>query len=96
MVQDAAGVADGEGPDPVVGGPGHDGLGGLVLGLADPPQVPGLGVPRPALGAPPAARPLPPRLGGAAAGGAGAALAVGQVLPALGADSPLRLRANPG
>jgi len=42
-VQDAAGVADRHRPDLVLGGPGHDGFGGLVLGLADPPPVPGLG-----------------------------------------------------
>jgi hypothetical protein len=43
QVQHAAGVADRERPDPALDGPGHDGLGGLVLGLADPPPVPGLG-----------------------------------------------------
>jgi hypothetical protein len=35
--------------------PAHHGLGGLVLGLADPPQVPGLSVPLPALMPAPAA-----------------------------------------
>jgi hypothetical protein len=43
QVQHAAGVADRERPHPVLDGPGHCGLGGLVLGLADPPPVPGLG-----------------------------------------------------
>ena len=43
QVQHAAGVADRERPDPVLHRPGHHGLGGLVLGLADPPPVPGLG-----------------------------------------------------
>jgi hypothetical protein len=68
--------------------PAHDGRGGLVLGLPDPPPVPGVGRPLPALVPAPAARPVLPWLGGAAGGGAGAALAVAQVLPALGADGP--------
>jgi hypothetical protein len=42
-VEDAAGVADRERPDLALDGPGHDGFGGFVLGLADPPPVPGLG-----------------------------------------------------
>jgi hypothetical protein len=41
-VQDAAGVADRQRPDPAVHGPRHHRLGGLVLGLPDSPQVPGL------------------------------------------------------
>jgi hypothetical protein len=88
LVQDAARVADRQRPDPVLHRPRHDGLGGLMLGLPDPPQVPGLSVPLPALVPPPAARPALPRPGGAAGRGPGAALAVAQVLPALGADGP--------
>jgi hypothetical protein len=88
QVQDAAGVADRQRPHPVLHRPAHHHLGGLVLGLPDPPPVPGLGVPRPALVAAPAARAVLPWLGGAAGGGAGAAFAVAQVLPALGADGP--------
>ncbi|HXZ70233.1 MAG TPA: hypothetical protein VEH31_05075, partial [Streptosporangiaceae bacterium] len=41
----AAGVADGQGADPLVNGPGNDGSGGFVLGLADAPTVPRLGQP---------------------------------------------------
>jgi hypothetical protein len=43
QVQHAAGVADRERPDLALGGPGHSCSGGFVLGLADPPPVPGLG-----------------------------------------------------
>jgi hypothetical protein len=43
QVQHAAGVTDRERPGPVFDRPGHDRFGGLVLGLADPPPVPGLG-----------------------------------------------------
>jgi hypothetical protein len=43
QVEHAAGVADRERPHPVFDGPGHNCFGGLVLGLADPPPVPGLG-----------------------------------------------------
>jgi len=49
QVQDAARVADRQHRDPALHSPGHGGLGGFVLGLPDPPQVPGLGVPLPAL-----------------------------------------------
>jgi hypothetical protein len=42
-VQDAAGVTDRQRPGTVLDGPGHDGLGGLVVGLADAPLVAGLG-----------------------------------------------------
>jgi hypothetical protein len=42
-VQDAARVADGEGADPIRRGPADDLLCGFVLGLADPPHVPGPG-----------------------------------------------------
>ena len=69
-------------------GPGDDLLGGLVLGLADPPGVPGLGFPLAAAVLAPPARPALPGLGGAGGGGAGAALAVAQVLPAFGPDRP--------
>jgi len=41
--EDAAGVADREGAGPAGGSPAHNDLGGFVLGLADPPPVPGLG-----------------------------------------------------
>jgi hypothetical protein len=44
-VQDAAGVTDRERPNLALDGPGHDRSGGLVLGLADPPPVPGLSLP---------------------------------------------------
>jgi hypothetical protein len=54
-VEDAAGVADRERPDLARDGPGHCGLGGLVLGLADPPPVPGLGRPLAAAVLPPPA-----------------------------------------
>jgi hypothetical protein len=37
-----AGVADGQSTDPTGGGPGDDGFGGFVLGLADAPPVPRL------------------------------------------------------
>jgi hypothetical protein len=43
QVQHAAGVADRERPDLALDGPEHYGFGGLVLGLVDPPPVPGLG-----------------------------------------------------
>jgi hypothetical protein len=52
-VEDAAGVTDRHRPDLVLDGPGHHGLGGLVLGLADPPPVPGLGRPLAAAVLPP-------------------------------------------
>jgi hypothetical protein len=42
-VEDAAGVADRERPGPVLDGPGQHGPSGFVLGLPDPPPVPGLG-----------------------------------------------------
>jgi hypothetical protein len=42
QAEDAAGVAHGEGADVVADGPGDDGPGGFVLGLADAPPVPGL------------------------------------------------------
>jgi hypothetical protein len=48
-VVDAFRVAHHEGAHPVLHGPGHHGFGRLVVGLADPSQVAGLG---PALGAP--------------------------------------------
>ena len=38
-LEDAAGVADGQGTDPPVNGPGNDRFDGLVLGLADAPPV---------------------------------------------------------
>jgi hypothetical protein len=40
--QDAARVSHGQGPDPVLHRPADQGAGGLVLGLPDPAQVPGL------------------------------------------------------
>jgi hypothetical protein len=42
-VQHAAGVTDRQRPGPALHRPGDHGLGGLVLGLADPPPVAGLG-----------------------------------------------------
>jgi hypothetical protein len=42
-VQDATGVTDRQGPGPLLHRPGDDGLGGLVVGLANPPLVAGLG-----------------------------------------------------
>ena len=59
-----------------------------MLGLADPPRVPGLRLAfAPAVLAPPA-RPALPGLGRAGGGGAGAAFAVAQVLAAFGPDGP--------
>jgi hypothetical protein len=80
-VQDTAWITDGEGTDPVRRGPGDDRFGGFVLGLPDPPHVPGFGFPlaAPVL-APPAGAALS-RLRRAAGGGPGTALAVAQVLP---------------
>jgi hypothetical protein len=54
QVQHAAGVADRHRPDLVFHRPGHRCFGGLVLGLADPPPVPGLGRPLAAAVLPPA------------------------------------------
>ena len=88
--EDAAGVADGQGADPAGHRPGDDGFGGFVLGLADPPPVPRLGQPLPAPVVPPPSRPPLPWFGCAAGGRPGAALAVGQVHPVLGADRPPR------
>jgi hypothetical protein len=87
-VQDAAGVADRDRPGPALYCPRHHRLGGLVLGLADPPQVPGLGRAFAAAVLPPPPRSALPGSGCAAGSGAGAALAVAQVLPALGPDGP--------
>jgi hypothetical protein len=40
--EDAPGVPDGQGADPLMNRPGDDGAGRLVLSLADPAPVPGL------------------------------------------------------
>jgi hypothetical protein len=74
-VKDAAGVADRQRSGPLLYRPGDYGLGGLVLGLADPPPVPSPGVALLALVLAPAAGPALPRLRGAAGVGPGAALA---------------------
>lgn len=59
-VQDAARIPDRQYTDLVVHGPGDDLFGGLVLGLADPPHMPGLRLPlAPAVLAPPPRPPLP-------------------------------------
>jgi hypothetical protein len=67
--EDPARVADRQHPRPLFDCPGHDGLGGFVLGLPDPPRVPGLDLPLPALVPPPPARSVLSWLGGAAGGG---------------------------
>jgi len=87
-VQDAARVPDDQGADPVRHSPADDLLGGLVLGLADPAGVPGLGFLLASAVLAPAAGAALPWPGGAGRGGAGAALAVAQVLPAFGPDGP--------
>jgi len=89
-VQHAAGIADGQGADPPVNGPGNDRCGGLVLGLADPPPVPRLHHALAAPVVPPPPRPPLPGLGGAVGHRPGAGLGVGQVHPILGADRPPR------
>jgi hypothetical protein len=90
QVKDATRVADRQGPSPLPYRPGDDGLGGFVLGLPDPPEVAGLGLPlTAAVLAPPAGSALP-GLGGPAGGGPAAALAVAQVLAEFGADRPPR------
>jgi hypothetical protein len=86
--KDAARVADRQGADPVLHGPGDHGLGGFVVGLADSTAVPRLGealaaaelspAPRAAL----AGRGCPPRHRPAAG------LAVFEVLVAFGTDGP--------
>jgi hypothetical protein len=86
QVQHAAGVTDRERPDLAFHCPGHHGFGGLVLGLADPPPVPGPGRPLASAVLPPAAGPALPGPGCPPGGGDGAAFAVTEVLPALGAD----------
>jgi hypothetical protein len=86
--QHAAGVPDRQGADPVLHRPGDDLVGGFVLGLADPPGMPGFGFPLAAPVLAPAPRPALPGLRGAGGGSAGAALAVAQVLPAFGPDRP--------
>ena len=90
QVQDAAGVADGQGADPPVNGPGDDGCGGFVLGLADPSPVPRLGQPLAAPVVPPPPRPSLPGLGRAVGHRPHAGLGVGQVHAVLGADRPPR------
>jgi hypothetical protein len=49
----AARVANGQSADSVLHGPADDGLGCLMLGLPDPPLVPGLHLPLPAPVPPP-------------------------------------------
>ena len=100
QLQDAAGVADGQGADPPVNGPGDDGFGGFVLGLADAAPVPRLYQPLTPPVMPPPPRPCLPGPRGAAGGRFLTGLAVGQVHPVLGADRPPRhqqsLAAGPG
>jgi len=65
---------------------------GFVLGLADPPPVPCLGLPLAAPVVPPPPRAFLPGLGGAAGDRPGACFPVGQVHPVLGADRPSRYK----
>jgi hypothetical protein len=90
QVQDAARVPDRQGADLPLDRPADDVLGGLVLGLRDPQGMPGLGVSfvTPVLPPPPRAPLAGP--GRPAGGGAGAGLAVAQVLAVLGPDRPAR------
>jgi hypothetical protein len=70
-VQDTARVTDRQCPGPLLHRPGHHCPGGFVLGLADPPLVPGFGGALRAAVLPPPPRPPLPRLRGARGGGAG-------------------------
>src|SRR5262252_8244461 len=85
-LQDAAGVADRQGADAVLDGPGDHLAGGFVLGLADPAAVPRL---HHLLAAPVLAPSPRPALSGCR-GSVGyrpvAGLGVAQVLVAFGAD----------
>jgi hypothetical protein len=87
-VQDAAGIADGQRPDPLLHRPLHDGLGGFVLGLPDPPSVPAFNEAGAAAVLPPSPRPVLARFRCAGGGGPAAALGVGEVHPVFGADRP--------
>ena len=87
-VGDAFGVADDQGGDPVGDGPVDDQFGGVVLAVADPAAVAGVGA---ALG--PAGLTPPPRaalawFGGPAGGGPGPGFGVGQVQVVLGPGGP--------
>ncbi len=87
---DALRVTDDQGPDTLLESPGDDGLGGFVVGLADPTAVVSFGA---SLAgpetAPPAAASLTPT-GCLGAHVSGAGFGVGQMEPFLGADRPCR------
>jgi hypothetical protein len=81
-------VADRQCADPVPHRPADHHLGGLMLGLPDPPSMPRLDHPLPAAVLPPSPRGTPPRHRGAARRGPAPVLGITQVLAGLRADRP--------
>ena len=94
-LQDAAGVADRQGADAVLNGPGDHLAGGFVLGLANPAAVPRLHhlLAAPVLAPPP--RPALPGCGNPAGYRPAAGLGIPQVLVAFGTDRPPRHQQGP-
>jgi hypothetical protein len=88
QVQDAAGVADRQRPDPLRHSRGDHGLRRFVLGLADPAVMPALDLPGAAARLAPPPWPALPRFRRVGGGGPAAGFRVREVHPVFGADRP--------